>query len=121
MSEAVPVQNQAAAQKLLQKMSQPDNKEMNPRFRKHKFRAKQEEAVVFTLDEWERTKGTKLNPMLNSGMQDTIHDEELARQLQDQLDFEDSYVSIVTGFLCNWGFIQILICESSGENWRFRS
>ncbi|CAL9767423.1 unnamed protein product [Musa acuminata subsp. burmannicoides] len=89
VSEAVPVQNQAAAQKLLQKMSQPAHKEMHSRVHKHKFKAKQEEAAVFTLDEWERTKGMKLKPMVTGEKQDTSCDEELARQLQNQLDLED--------------------------------
>ncbi|RZR88229.1 hypothetical protein BHM03_00015757 [Ensete ventricosum] len=89
VSEAVPVQNQAAAQKLLQKMSQPAHKEMHSRVQKHKFKAKQEEAAVFTLDEWERTKGMKSKPMVTGEKQDTSRDEELARRLQDQLDLED--------------------------------
>lgn len=93
VSEAVPVQNQAAAQKLLQKMSQPAHKEMHSRVHKHKFKAKQEEAAVFTLDEWERTKGMKLKPMVTGEKQDTSCDEELARQLQNQLDLEDFNVS----------------------------
>ncbi|RWW30359.1 hypothetical protein GW17_00005066 [Ensete ventricosum] len=71
VSEAVPVQNQAAAQKLLQKMSQPAHKEMHSRVQKHKFKAKQEEAAVFTLDEWERTKGMKSKPTVTGEKQDT--------------------------------------------------
>ncbi|URD87178.1 ADP,ATP carrier protein 1 [Musa troglodytarum] len=68
-------------------MSQPA--EMHSRVHKHKFKAKQEEAAVFTLDEWERTKGMKLKPMMTGEKQDTSRDEELARQLQNQLDLEN--------------------------------
>lgn len=87
VSEAVPVQNQAAAQKLLQKMSQPSQMERNPRGPKHRFKGKQEETEVLTLDEWEKRKGNK--PLTGSRKQDISRDEELAWQLQNQLDLED--------------------------------
>ncbi|XP_038986403.1 recQ-mediated genome instability protein 1 [Phoenix dactylifera] len=91
VSEAVPVQNQAAAQKLLQKMSQPSHEDKHPRGHKNRYKARQEETPVFTLDEWERRKGTNWKPMVTGEVQDVSHDEALARQLQSQLDLEDIY------------------------------
>ncbi|KAK8914034.1 hypothetical protein KSP39_PZI023677 [Platanthera zijinensis] len=86
--EAVPVQNQAAAQKLLQKMSQPMPQGRNPRDHRTRFKGRQEEAPIFTLDEWERKKaGT--SSAIRADIQDTSADEILARELQSQLDFED--------------------------------
>lgn len=85
--EAIPVQNQAAAQKLLQKMSQPMPEGRNPR--DHRIKGRQEEAPVFTLDEWERKKAGTSSTMRAADIQDISADEILARQLQSQLDFED--------------------------------
>ncbi|CAO2205380.1 unnamed protein product [Urochloa humidicola] len=90
VSETVPVQNQAAAQKLLQKMSQvPEDR----RGRGHRFKGKgkDEDAHVFTLDEWEKRKAIGSKSASESYMQDTSRDEELARQLQEQLDLEDMH------------------------------
>lgn len=93
MSEAVPVQNQAAAQKLLQKMNQPMQGDRNFGGHKNRFKGKQEETQVFTLEEWERRKSINLKPTMASHAQDISQDEELARQLQNQLDLEDFHVS----------------------------
>ncbi|KAM3013056.1 hypothetical protein FF2_025965 [Malus domestica] len=55
--EAVPVQNQAAAQKLLQKMSQQNRDDRHSRGRQLRGKRRQEEeAVVFTLDVWGKIK-----------------------------------------------------------------
>ncbi|ONK66545.1 uncharacterized protein A4U43_C06F9300 [Asparagus officinalis] len=92
VSEAVPVQNQAAAQKLLQKMAQPAQGDRNYRGHRNKFKGKQEETQVFTLEEWERRKGNNLKPIMAVHSQDITQDEEFARQLQNQLDIEDFHV-----------------------------
>ncbi|KAM0932625.1 putative RecQ mediated genome instability protein [Dioscorea sansibarensis] len=92
VSEAVPVQNQAAAKKLLQKMSQPTPDHRQGRGHKHRLRGK-EEAPVYTLDDWERRKANISKPALMGQNQDVSQDEELARQLQNQLDFEDLHGS----------------------------
>lgn len=89
VSEAVPVQNQAAAQKLLQKMSQPADGDRHLRGHRHRLKGKHEEQQVFTLDEWERRKGSNSNYTMRKQIQDISRDEELARQLQNQLDLED--------------------------------
>ncbi|RZC75300.1 hypothetical protein C5167_050785 [Papaver somniferum] len=87
--EAVPVQNQAAAQKLLQKMSQPPTRgDRNFRGPRHKGKGREEEQAVLTLDEWERRKGG-VKPLVQNEFHDISKDEELARQLQNQLDLED--------------------------------
>lgn len=92
MVEAVPVQNQAAAQKLLQKMSQlrDGHRSRGQRFR---GRGREEETEVLTLDEWERRK-TGANLSATHDFPDVSQDEELARQLQQQLDLEDIHVRI---------------------------
>ncbi|KAL0923876.1 hypothetical protein M5K25_004660 [Dendrobium thyrsiflorum] len=87
--EAVPVQNQVAAQKLLQKMVQPMHEGRDPRGHKARFKGKQEVAPVFTLDEWERRKASSSKAIGMANIQNINGDEELARQLQSQLDMED--------------------------------
>ncbi|KAK4727552.1 hypothetical protein R3W88_032469 [Solanum pinnatisectum] len=88
--EAVPVQNQAAAQKLLQKMSQPPPRGGHrSRGRGHRGRDREEdESHLLTLEEWERRK-TGVNLSAAHDFPDVSQDEDLARQLQQQLDFED--------------------------------
>ncbi|KAI3996170.1 hypothetical protein MKX01_022664 [Papaver californicum] len=87
--ETVPVQNQAAAQKLLQKMSQPPTRgDRNFRGPRHKGKGREEEQAVLTLDEWEKRKGG-VKPLVKNEFHDISNDEELARQLQNQLDLED--------------------------------
>ncbi|KAM7260134.1 hypothetical protein ACFE04_015875 [Oxalis oulophora] len=92
VAEAVPVQNQAAAQKLLQKMNNPNQENRQFRGRKYRGKAKEEEQQVFTLDEWEKRKaGAK--PYVKNEIPNTNNDEDLARQLQNQLNMEDSYMT----------------------------
>ncbi|KAF5183161.1 Tudor domain protein, partial [Thalictrum thalictroides] len=93
VSEAVPVQNQAAAQKLLQKMSQPSRSDQHFPGSKHRGRGRQEEPAVFTLEEWQKRKNEVRRPTRHD-IPDIYDDEELARQLQEQLDLEDFQVSI---------------------------
>lgn len=93
MVEAVPVQNQAAAQKLLQKMSQPPRGGHRSRGQRFRGRGREDETEVLTLDEWERRK-TGANLSATHDFPDVSQDEELARQLQQQLDLEDIHVRI---------------------------
>jgi len=93
VSEAVPVQNQAAAQKLLQKMSQAVPEDRRGRGHRFKGKGKEEDAQVFTLDEWEKRKAIGSKSAAENYAHDTSRDEELARQLQEQLDLEDMRVS----------------------------
>lgn len=93
VSETAPVQNQAAAQKLLQKMSQAVPEDRRGRGHRFKGKGKEEDSQVFTLDEWEKRKAIGSKSTAESYMQDTSRDEELARQLQEQLDLEDMHVS----------------------------
>ncbi|KAK9715296.1 hypothetical protein RND81_06G155200 [Saponaria officinalis] len=88
VAEYVPIQNQAAAQKLLQKMNNPGNN--NERHRGHRFKGKEREddKPVFTLDEWERRKaGAVVVP--REEPHDLSRDEYLARQLQNQFNLEE--------------------------------
>ncbi|XP_043699331.1 tudor domain-containing protein 3 [Telopea speciosissima] len=96
VAEAVPVQNQAAAQKLLQKMSQPSRDDRHSRpFRGPRNRGKEkQEEESLTLDEWERIKGGGKS-QLRDEIQDISRDEEIAWQLQNQLNIEDSQDSHV--------------------------
>lgn len=96
VTESVPVQNQAASQKLLQKMNQPSQDGQYFRGRRHKGKGKQEELAVFTLDEWEKRKAGAM-PVKENVLLDTSHDEYLAWQLQNQLDLEDSHVQRMHG------------------------
>nr|CAD1842988.1 unnamed protein product [Ananas comosus var. bracteatus] len=89
VSEAVPVQNQAAARKLLQKMNQTTHEDKSYRGHRNTGKGRQEETQVFTLEEWEKRKGFDLKPLASGNIQDVSRDEELARQLQKQLDLED--------------------------------
>jgi tudor domain-containing protein 3 len=98
VSEAVPVQNQAAAQKLLQKMAMPEDR--HGRGHRFKGKNKQDDAPVFTLEEWERRKAVGSVSTAERHIQDTSRDEELARQLQEQLDMEDSHVSFTPTSYC---------------------
>lgn len=94
MAEAVPVQNQAAAQKLLQKLNQPNWDDRHSRGGKHrgKGRGRQEELPVFTLEEWERRKAGG-NLAVRDELAGVSQDEALAQQLQNQFDMEDHQVS----------------------------
>ncbi|OMO57993.1 hypothetical protein COLO4_34948 [Corchorus olitorius] len=88
VAESVPLQNQAASQKLLQKMSHSNLDDRHSRGRKYRGKGKQEEPAVLTLDEWEKMKaGAK--PQIRHELPETSGDEDLAWQLQAQLDLED--------------------------------
>ncbi|KAF2286871.1 hypothetical protein GH714_034350 [Hevea brasiliensis] len=109
VAESVPVQNQAAALKLLQKMSSSNQGHRHSRGRKHKGKGKQEEHQVFTLDEWENRK-VGADPTLKNNLPDASADEDIAWQLQNQLDVEDSHVSILAfSSVTTGGIIEILI------------
>lgn len=96
VTESVPVQNQAAAQKLLQKMNQPSQDGQHFRGRRLRGKGKEEEPAIFTLDEWEKRKAGAV-PVKKNALPDTSHDEDLAWQLQNQLDLEDSHVQRIHG------------------------
>ncbi|KAF3326973.1 Transmembrane protein 19 [Carex littledalei] len=111
--EVVPVQNQAAAQKLLQKMQEP-NEGRYGRGGRHRGRGRdrEEEHPVFTLEEWEK-RNSRNAP-------DTSRDEEMARQLQQQMDLEDNE-GIGAGSseaeqLRNRGIVGHYSC-SNGDTW----
>ncbi|KAG8657420.1 tudor domain-containing protein 3 isoform X1 [Manihot esculenta] len=93
VAESAPVQNQAAAHKLLQKMNSSNQGDRRPRGWKHKGKGKQEELQFFTLDEWENRK-IGANHTMKNDIPDTSADEEIAWQLQNQLDVEDSHVQM---------------------------
>lgn len=98
MVESFPVQNQAASQKLLQKMSNPHQSSQYSRGRKYRGKGKEDEQQVFTLDEYEKRKaGVKL--VVEKDIPDTSGDQDLAWKLQKQLDMEDTRVSI-TSLIC---------------------
>lgn len=93
VAEAVPVQNQAAAQKLLQKMIHSTHNGQNFRGRRHRGKGKEEESAVLTLDEWERRKAG-INTSTSHNFPDVSRDEDLARELQEKFDLEDIHVSL---------------------------
>lgn len=97
MAEYIPIQNQAAAQKLLQKMNNP--KHNNERYRASRYKGKeyQEEKQVFTLEEWERRKAEAIPAARNEPL-DLNHDEALARQLQNQFNLEDQVNASISLF-----------------------
>ncbi|KAH0970420.1 hypothetical protein GBA52_022576 [Prunus armeniaca] len=105
--EAVPVQNQAAAQKLLQKMSHQNRDDRHLRGRQYRGKGRQEEEpVVFTLDEWEKRKaGAK--PSIRNPFAQSSRDEELARQLQNQFDLED--YNYLMSLCCNFRYKRVLL------------
>lgn len=88
--ESVPVQNQAAAQKLLLRMNQPSRDNQNFRGRRYRGKEKEEGPAVLTLDEWERKKSLMSSTTIHDS-HNVIRDEDLARQLQEQFDLEDAY------------------------------
>lgn len=93
VAASVPVQNQMAAQKLLQKTSQPSFNDRNSRFQRRRGKDSEDDSSLLTLEEWERRKtGNSLQTT-----QEHHHysrDEELARQLQEQFDLEENHVTI---------------------------
>ncbi|XP_076909505.1 uncharacterized protein LOC143566783 [Bidens hawaiensis] len=89
VAESVPVQNQAAAQKLLQKMSNSNRNEGQSRGWKPRGRGKDDsESSVLTLEEWERKRANGSSSMRQENP-NVNQDEDLARQLQNQFDLED--------------------------------
>ncbi|KAK6156486.1 hypothetical protein DH2020_010734 [Rehmannia glutinosa] len=88
VTASVPVQNQVAAQKLLQKTSEPNFKDRNSRSQRHRGKFKEDDSTLITLDEWERRK-TGVDPLTTHGHSDISQDEDLARQLQRQFELED--------------------------------
>lgn len=110
VAEAVPVQNQAAAQKLLQKMIHSTRGGHNSRGRRHRGAGKEEVSQVLTLDEWERRKNG-IKTSATHDFPDLSHDEELARELQEKFDLEDIQVS----FFCihDINFMKIMISTRS--------
>ncbi|XP_047308208.1 tudor domain-containing protein 3 isoform X2 [Impatiens glandulifera] len=88
--ESIPVQNQAAAQKLLQKMNQSSHENRNYRGRRRGGRERHDDLPVFTLDEWERKKDVGQTSRREDFPSASI-DEDFARQLQMQYDLEDSH------------------------------
>ncbi|XP_027071186.2 uncharacterized protein [Coffea arabica] len=91
VAESIPVQNQAAAQKLLQRMSQPNHDNKHFRGRRHGRKEKEEDTATLTLDEWERRK-TGISSSTAHSLDDVSLDEDLARQLQEKFDLEDVHV-----------------------------
>ncbi|CAH9089446.1 unnamed protein product [Cuscuta epithymum] len=88
--ESFPVQNQAASQKLLQKMNQPFRDNHRIRGQRHRGKEKEEDSHLLTLDEWERSRSGNISG--NQKLSSISQDEDLARQLQEQFDLEDVHV-----------------------------
>jgi hypothetical protein len=95
--ESVPVQNQAAAQKLLQKLNQPNQRDRHPRGRRHRGKGQEDDEVVFTLEEYEKRKAQQ-NPSNKDNVLDISRDEDLAWQLQNQFNLEHSQVCSLISF-----------------------
>lgn len=76
-------------------MSSPNSDNRHSRGQRNRGKGKQEEPTVFTLDEWERTK-VGVKPLVKHELADTSNDEDLAWQLQNQLELEDSDVTILS-------------------------
>ena len=93
-SEAVPVQNRQAAQKLLERRTDAGPGFERGRGRGRGFRrgggrydADDQNERVMTLDEWEARKSTPSSSR-------AISDQELAMKLQEQFNMEDSHVRL---------------------------
>lgn len=94
--EAVPLQNQAAAQVLLEKMKHSSSNERQYRGRRGRGRGRgreEDDSAVLTLEEWEKRKTSGGAVAAADNPSDTTRDEDLAWQLQNQFDLEDSNVS----------------------------
>lgn len=112
VAESFPVQNQAASQKLLQKMSQPTRGNHRTRGQRHRGKGKEEDSHLLTLDEWERSKTGNFSG--TQKLSDISQDEDLARQLQEQFDLEDVHVSyFMQRFLSSF----IICCTFFGLYW----
>ena len=93
-SEAVPVQNRQAAQKLLERRTDAGPGFERGRGRGRGFRrgggrydADDQDERVMTLDEWEARKSTPSSSR-------AVSDQELAMRLQEQFNMEDSHVRL---------------------------
>ncbi|KAL0887479.1 hypothetical protein Bca101_011462 [Brassica carinata] len=100
--EAVPLQNQAAAQILLEKMKHSSSNERQHRGRRGRGRGRgrgrdEDDSAVFTLEEWEKRNTSGGAVATADRPSDTTRDEDLAWQLQNQFDLEDSYGQEVHG------------------------
>ncbi|CAH8286144.1 unnamed protein product [Eruca vesicaria subsp. sativa] len=100
--EAVPLQNQAAAQVLLEKMRHSGSNERQYRGRRGRGRGRgrgreEDDSAVFTLEEWEKRNTSGGAAATANHPSDTTRDEDLAWQLQNQFDLEDSYGQEVHG------------------------
>ncbi|GJR60534.1 hypothetical protein Tco_1502696 [Tanacetum coccineum] len=95
VAESDPLQNQAATQKLLQKMNNYNRNEGHYRGLKPRGMGKDEDAsAVLTLDEWER-KRTIGSSSLRQETPNVNQDEDLARQLQNQFDLNFVYILVM--------------------------
>ncbi|CAN7033938.1 unnamed protein product [Brassica oleracea var. botrytis] len=98
--EAVPLQNQAAAQVLLEKMKHSSSNERQYRGRRGRGRGRgreEDDSAVLTLEEWEKRKTSGGAVAAADNPSDTTRDEDLAWQLQNQFDLGDSYGQEVHG------------------------
>lgn len=71
-------------------MNQPNQDSHHNRGRRHKGKGREENTQVFTLEEWERSKSS-LKPSIKEEFPDISRDEDLAWQLQNQFDLEESH------------------------------
>ncbi|KAJ8442361.1 hypothetical protein Cgig2_018617 [Carnegiea gigantea] len=97
LADYVPIQNQAAAQKLKQKLNNPTHHNERHRGQRYRGKGKEEEKPVFTLDEWERKK-IGGHPVAREQHPDLSRDEELAWRLQNQFDLEDQVSVLISLF-----------------------
>ncbi|CAM8923222.1 unnamed protein product [Rhodiola kirilowii] len=88
VAESIPVQNQAAAQKLLQKMNVQNPADRRPRGRMQRGKEIEDDQHILTLAEWEKKKAETI-PRSQGQYLSTGRDEDIARQLQEQFDLED--------------------------------
>ncbi|KAL7097015.1 hypothetical protein ACP275_10G116300 [Erythranthe tilingii] len=94
VTASIPVQNQVAAQKLLQKTTGQQNFSRGQRHNRERFQ--EEESSLMTLDEWERRRTrTGIDLPTSHDYSNIRQDEDLARQLQEQFDLEDIHVILI--------------------------
>lgn len=78
-------------------MSNPNQGRQYSRGQWTRQKMKQEDTTVLTLDEWEKRKnGAKSSMQMEQP--NISNDEDLAWQLQNQLDMEDSHVIVLPSF-----------------------